>query len=434
MQYQYFEQKNIRGISVTKKDNRGFFCRISIDTHSDSKDAKGEATGLLYVQMLLSGCEGYTRETFLDAVNLLGASIDVNIQNGIFTITFTSLDTHKEKLMRIVTAMLTKPLFTPKEIARCKQLLENDLHEEKEDAKSVSFNTFIDALYQTHDRRYVSSSDILLKVIPEVRRSDIQKFHDIAMQGQWICTLACDQTLTDKTIHQLYKLRSVFRDTREVTKSHAVQILKGREVKLVSIESKQNIELNIGAVLPVPISSKDYHAFVFGLDVLGNWGGFAGRLMSTVREKEGLTYGIYARTESVRATEHGYWRIMTFFSPDKVIQGIESTFREIQNILDSGITQIEYDRFKIIIATDEILLQDSIIKTAAQLHAYQLAGFSLSDIALHKQKMSEVTLEEVNAVLPQLLNPDMLIISGAGPVHTKAKELKALQRLVKKAK
>jgi zinc protease len=434
MHFTEFEQKNIRGISLSKDKERAFHCMISIDTHKADKDAVLEATGHIYAKALLAGCKGYTREAFLNAINLLGATISVNIDNSIVTISLTSIDTHRDKLLSLAAAMLETPTFDPKEISRIKELQENELHEEKEDAKSQSLYTFIDALYGPTDRRFMTKTDELIKVIPKVERRDISKFHERTMSGKWVVTVTTDTENSDKVVKKLQKLRATFKDTKDVEALHSIKAFSQRKVELVSIPSKQNIELSIGGALPLTLTSEDYHAFVFGLNVLGKWGGFAGRLMSTVREKEGLTYGIYARVETASLVEQGYWRIMTFFAPDKALQGLNSTIFQTKLICEKGITQLEFERFKTIIATGQALLNDSVIRMVGDTHAYQVKGFTLQGMKDFKKNMFNVSKEEVDAALQKYLDLSTLVIAAAGPVHAHSKELKALRSIAKAAK
>ena len=434
MQYQETEQKNIRGIGIVKDAQRAFHCIFSIDTHAQGHTAHTEALEFIYTKALLSGCNGYTREAFLDAINLLGASISIDLQDGVLSISCTSLDTHRQKVLTLVRAMLAEPTFAAQELTRIKQLVGNELHELKEDAKSHSVVLFANALYGQSDRRFSSPLDAIIKELKTITRKELLSFHKHALSNKWTYTLVCDTATKKKTEDFLGSMRNLFGDTAEHVVPHEPKVVKKGEVILHSIPSKQNIELSIGGALPLHVNSKEYYAFNFGLQVLGKWGGFAGRLMSTVREKEGLTYGIYARTESVSLAEYGYWRIMTFFAPDKVVQGITSTLREINLIRDKGITQTEYDRFMTILKTSRTLLQDSVVKTAADLHAYQLKGYTLAEIEEHKKALGSVTRSEVNAALKKYLDPSKLIIAGAGPVDQKKKELYAFRSLAQSKK
>lgn len=434
MHFTEFEQKNIRGISLSKEGERAFHCIISIDTHKDDKNTLLEAHGHMYAKALLAGCKGYTREEFLNAINLLGANVGVDINNGIVTISLTSIDTHRDKLLTLVSAMLQAPTFAPAEIQRIQELEENELHEEKEDAKSQSLYAFINTLYGPTDRRFISKTDEMISVIKKVQKKDIAKFHERTMSGKWIFTVTTDVQNSEKIIKKLQKLRASFKDVKDAETIHTTKAFSQRKIELVSIPSKQNIEFSIGGSLPLTLTDAEYHAFVFGLNVLGKWGGFAGRLMSTVREKEGLTYGIYARVETTSQIEHGYWRIMTFFAPDKAMQGINSTLHQIKLIQEKGITASEFERFKTIIGTGQALLNDSVIRIVTDTHAYQVKGFTLQSMKEFKKNMLMVTKEEVDAAIKKYLDLSTLVIAAAGPVQAHSKELKALGSLVKGAK
>ena len=169
---------------------------------------------------------------------------------------------------------------------------------------------------------------------------------------------------------------------------------------------------------------------MFGIAVLGKWGGFTGRLMSTVREQEGLTYGIYAKTETFYNEEQGYWRIMSFFAPEKALQGLTSTFREIKKLYQHGITESELKLFKQILSTGHVLQNDSLSSQLNDLHGYHMQKFSLQEITEHKNKIHALTVEEVNTAIKHYLNPAHLTVSGAGPTAKVKKDLQAFIKSV----
>ena len=207
-----------------------------------------------------------------------------------------------------------------------------------------------------------------------------------------------------------------------ITSAHK-QKATTNKVLLTNIPSRSNIDFSIGVPIPITIHHPDYLPLMFGLGVL-SIPGFAGRLMNTVRDKEGLTYGIYGYLESFSGTEQGYARIVTFFNPPQTIQGITSTFREIKKIYESGITAAEFDRFQTIFTTKQSLLQDSLLRQLADLHSYNVHGFTVDEIAAHKAKLANITRKEVNDAIKKYLDPTRFIISGAGPTKASEKDLR----------
>src|ERR1700721_4066691 len=63
-----------------------------------------------------------------------------------------------------------------------------------------------------------------------------------------------------------------------------------------------------------------------GTAILGQ--GFTGRLMSTVRDKEGLTYNIGASMSDDSIVD-GVWEVSASFAPALLGKGLESTRREV---------------------------------------------------------------------------------------------------------
>ena len=81
MKYTTFDGNGYTGGSITRKGERTVHCRITTDIHTDHTATKS-AIEHLYTDALLSGAGKYTREEFIDAINILGASIGVSIANS----------------------------------------------------------------------------------------------------------------------------------------------------------------------------------------------------------------------------------------------------------------------------------------------------------------------------------------------------------------
>jgi zinc protease len=285
-------------------------------------------------------------------------------------------------------------------------------------------------MYGNEDRRFTHDEDALISTVSAVQAKDITSLHKAILESVWTCSIAGDTTTVQKVSNVIKKTKSKYKRLREQT-GHHQQKPPNATLAIRDIPSRQNIDFSIGIPVPITLHHPDFAALNFGLAVLGKWGGFTGRLMSTVREQEGLTYGIYARTESFYGSEQGYWRIMTFFSPVQAILGLTSTYREITTLYRDGITESELIRFKNILATGQALLQDSPLSQLRDLHAYHQQGLNLQEIAEHKSKLHSLTLEEVNTAIKTYCDPSLLTISAAGPINKKmATELKTFLKSV----
>jgi zinc protease len=400
MKYTTFTGNGYTGGAITKKAERTVYCCITVDLHQ-AHTATSSATELLYTDALLSGAGKYSREQFIDAVNLLGASIGVTTQNSRLRITLRCLEENLSKVLQLFEVMVTHPSFTAPELQRIKIQTKNELIEHTENAKAVAAENFKNSLYATGDRRHTNTPKSLISAVDTVTTAHLQKLHAITRANTWTVTVGGNQAVVDKVCTTVDVCKKGTK-TQILKQVHA-QKPQVQKVLLQNIPSKQNIEFSIGTSIPLTLHHPEYLPFVFGLNVLGKMGGFTGRLMSTIREKEGLTYGIYARTESV--------------------EGITSTLRELHKIQKNGITHSEYERFQTILQTQQALLADSLTGSIETLHSYLCADFSLKEIEDYRNKLMTVSRKEVNHSLKTHLHPDKITISGAGPTQKVKKEI-----------
>ena len=104
------------------------------------------ATALLHAELLLSGAGKLNREAFIDAINLLGASISVSYSAGLLTIKVTGQAAVHTKAKVLVNEMLLEPHFKPSELKRAKVLAANAFELAKEDARAVARDTIYRAI------------------------------------------------------------------------------------------------------------------------------------------------------------------------------------------------------------------------------------------------------------------------------------------------
>jgi zinc protease len=172
----------------------------------------------------------------------------------------------------------------------------------------------------------------------------------------------------------------------------------------------------VGLSTGITSDHKEYAALLLGLQILGNPGGFTGRLMTTVREQEGLTYGVYAYLSGFTSEIDGYINIWGTFAPQLFEQGRDAMLREIRKIVEQGATQEEVRKHReLYVARSRVQLANSgAIARAA--HEVVAQGYSVERLDAFPQKVLRLTAKEVNAVLKKYLRPDGLSESAAGPV------------------
>jgi hypothetical protein len=114
-------------------------------------------------------------------------------------------------------------------------------------------------------------------------------------------------------------------------------------------------------------------------------GGFAGRLMKTVRDKQGLTYGISA------GIKDNMFIVKTSFNPTLLQKGISSTEKEIAAWRE-GVRLEELKTHQEMIVGQRAVLEDDMGKYVDFVHSNKISD----------AQINAVTLEEINQVVKDL--------------------------------
>jgi zinc protease len=161
---------------------------------------------------------------------------------------------------------------------------------------------------------------------------------------------------------------------------------------------------------------------MFGIDVFGG-GSFMARLMSIVRDDEGLTYGIYSWLSNDIFTD-GQWNIEGTFAPELLSKGNQSTIRELKRWVKEGITEGELKNTKARLIGEYKVQLATTNGLVTQLLGFVQRGLDVSFIDKYPDVIDALTLEQVNNAVKKYIDPDKVTIVVAGSVDDKGESLK----------
>lgn len=139
------------------------------------------------------------------------------------------------------------------------------------------------------------------------------------------------------------------------------------------------------------------------IGALGN--GFSGRLMKVIRDEMGLTYGIYAKQD--RQYGSHVFSITATFNPTNLQKGIKET-EKVLGKWKEGITNEEIDIQKQILTGSQVVHWDNPSAISATIHSMLLQDKSLDNIDTYKEKVKNVSYEDVRLALKNDLHIDRL--------------------------
>jgi zinc protease len=187
---------------------------------------------------------------------------------------------------------------------------------------------------------------------------------------------------------------------------------------MVPLADKPSVTMLLGQATGLRYIDPDTLALRVGTAILGR--GFTGRLMGTVRDKEGLTYNIGASVDDDSIVD-GAWQISASFAPALLSKGIESTRRELVKWWTDGVTDQELAARKqgaiggyfVGMSTTSGLAETILINTQR--------GFDPTWLDAYPKAVKALTREQVNAAIKTHLNPSTMVLVEAGSVAASGK-------------
>jgi zinc protease len=186
----------------------------------------------------------------------------------------------------------------------------------------------------------------------------------------------------------------------------------------VPLADKPSVTMILGQATGLRYSDPDTLPLRVGTAILGR--GFTGRLMGTVRDKEGLTYNIGASVGDDSIVD-GVWEISASFAPALLSKGVESTRRELVKWWRDGVTEQELTARKQGVIGGYFVGLSTTMGLAETILVNTQRGFDPSWLDAYPKAVKALTREQVNAAIKNHLNPATMVLVEAGSVPAAAK-------------
>jgi zinc protease len=137
------------------------------------------------------------------------------------------------------------------------------------------------------------------------------------------------------------------------------------------------------------------------------------RLGTEIRDRQGLTYGIYSNFAAGK--RQGTFSISMQTSPEDASKALKSTIALLKDLQTNGVTQAEFANAKRSISSNYTVDLASPDEIAGATLSNAVYGLNPNEISEFPKKIQTVTLEQVNQVAKELIQPDRFVVVTAGP-------------------
>jgi zinc protease len=142
------------------------------------------------------------------------------------------------------------------------------------------------------------------------------------------------------------------------------------------------------------------------------------RLGTEIRDRQGLTYGIYSYFAA--GQQAGPFTIEMQTAPEDTERAIQSTLALLRQLRDQGVTAAELKTAKrsLINSYPVELANPDIVAQRILMNAVD--GFGLEEIRDFPARINAITLDQIEAAIHSLIHPDRLLVVTAGPTATES--------------
>ncbi len=375
----------------------------------------------LLANVMTRGTANKTAAELEEAIDLLGASINVYSGGQNFTITGNALSRNYAETMKLIEEILLEPRWDEREFDLAKQSVLSQIAQQQSNPNSIASNEFNKLLY---GKGNIQSFNTLgtEESVQNITMDDLKQYYNsyispsVAVMHIAGSINSGDVTRSLNTLNSNWQAKSV-----ELPEVQSPEIPTESNVYFYDVPNASQSVLRIG-YLAMNETDPDYFPATVMNYILGG-GGFASRLTQQLREGRGYTYGI-------RSGFNG----SNLPGPFSISSGVRSnvTFEAVDLIKD--ILADYPDTF-----SDEDLenTQSFLLKSNAR--AFETLGAKLgilqtmsandweADYILEQQDIvRNITADDVSHLARKYANPDRMIYVIVGDARTQLQRLNGL--------
>ncbi|MGD1884091.1 MAG: M16 family metallopeptidase [Paracoccaceae bacterium] len=372
-----------------------------------SLDAEGKrgATNLM-TGLLEEGAADMDARAFARATEGLAASFGFDTSDDEVSISARFLTENRDQAVTLLRAALNEPRFDQDALDRVRGQVLSGIRSDLNDPNEIARTTFDGIAYGNHP--YATDYSGTVDSVTALSREDIIAAHQAVLARDRLYVGAVGDITPEELGPMLDTLLGDLPETGASMPPQADVALNGG-LTVVEFDTPQSVA--IFGQRGITIEDPDYFPTILLNQVLGA-GGFESRLTQEVRVKRGLTYGVYSYLAPRDLAE--IWLGSVASANNRIAEAIDVIRAEWEKAATDGITEEELDAAKTYVTGAYPLRFDGNAPIAKIMVGMQMLGLPIDYIATRNDKVNAVTMEDIDRVAAELLNPEALTFVVVG--------------------
>lgn len=359
--------------------------------------------------MRTGGTTTHSPDMIDDFLENRAASIETSIGISSGRVSVSALKDDFPEVLALMVDILRNPYFDEGRLAVAKNRVNSMIARQNDDPLGIMFREFADVIYGP-ESPYARESDYLS--IANTTRDDLVTFHrDYFHPNNFVMGLVGDFQ-TDEMVELISE---AFADWEAGPSAPDLVGDYRRHVEpavyYIPKEDMTQSDITMGH-LGIRHDDPDYVALQLLNEVFS--GGFASRLFTRIRSKQGLAYSVRGSVGS--GWDHdGLFQMWMTTKVETTGAGIEALIREAKNLITEPPTAEEVELARESILNSFVFNSDSPSKILGQQLVFEYYGYPLDWLDRYQQAVRETTVEDVRQAARTHIHPDKFAIMVVGP-------------------
>ena len=363
---------------------------------NDPEGMEGLTNAMVY--HMNEGAGDLDTQAFFKGMEALNMSFSCSASNESTFCNSSMLTDNAAESFDMIALAFAEPRFDDGPFERYQREQEVSLQTRETNAQYLASRARIEALYPDHPYARNTSAESLAAITQDAMRA--QKDRLMVRDGMLVTAVGAMSPeelapLIDKAVAGLP-------ETSETIETDNVTLAAAADAPIV-VDLPQPQSLVTFAAPAMAFEHPDFYTAVVLNYTLGG-GGFDSRLMKDLRVEKGLTYGVYT---SVNAGDKlQLWTGSGQTKNESAGEFIAAVKANMTKVIEEGITEQELADAKSYLTGSYPLSFDSNAKIAGNMMGVRLDDRPVDSFDTRNAKIEAVTLEDVNRVAQEYLNPD----------------------------
>lgn len=381
---------------------------VKAGSAQDPPDKAGLAN--LVASLLDEGTTTRTSRQLAEQIDFVGGSLEVRASEDFTTASARVLKKDVELGFTLLSDILLHPAFHKQEFERIRAQILGEIASDNDDPGHVALKAFNQLVFHGHPYRWpVNGTEDSL---PKIGLADVQSFYAKEyLPNQTILVIVGDMTQEQANALVTQHFGGWKKGAASPRSAKKPPGLERKTIQLIEKDLTQStIVLGHGGISR---SNPDYYAVTVMNYILGA-GGFSSRLMDSIRDKQGLAYGIMSHFDA--RLMPGSFMINLQTRTEATNQAINGVLAELKGIRETLVSDQELADAKSFLIGSFPLRFDSTAKLAQVLAQVEFYGLGFEYFTQYPRWIERVTKEDILRVAKQYLDPQRYALVVVGDV------------------